>query len=89
MHILVSALGAQPDIIAETVGVFNYAPTADFYAASRLLSQITAARQGLSRVDELWLVATDQPETKSRQSIREIFAAIRQDCSQYITTIRL
>ena len=53
MHILVSALGAQPDIITETVGLFNYAPTADFYAASRLLPQITAARQGLSRVDEL------------------------------------
>ena len=41
------------DIITETVGVFNYAPTADFYAASRLLPQIRTARQGLSRVDEL------------------------------------
>lgn len=87
MHILVSALGAQPDIITETVGVFNYAPTADFYVASRSLPQITAARQGLSRVDELWLVATDQPHqetsaadghTRIINSTEENFACNRQ-----------
>lgn len=98
MHILVSALGAQPDIIAETVGLFNYAPTADFYAASRLLQQITAARQGLSRVDELWLVATDQPHqeismadgyTRIINSTEENFACIKQQCGAYGVQCRL
>ena len=98
MHILVSALGAQPDIITETVGLFNYAPTADFYAASRLLPQITAARQGLSRVDELWLVATDQPHqeisaadghTRIINSTEENFACIKQQCGAYGVQCRL
>ena len=98
MHILVSALGAQPDIITETVGVFNYAPTADFYAASRSLPQITAARQGLSRVDELWLVATDQPHqeismadghTRIINSTEENFACIKQQCGAYGVQCRL
>ena len=98
MHILVSALGAQPNIIAETAGLFNYAPTADFYAASRLLPQIRTARQGLSRVDELWLVATDQPHqeismadgyTKRINSTEENFASIKQQCGAYGVQCRL
>ena len=95
MNILLSALGMTPEIIEETIGFFNHAGQ-DFYADSAFFSQIQAARQqaDIAAVDELWLVATDQPAAvppngKKAPSVRDKFAEIQRACAPYGTKIRL
>ena len=62
-NILVSALGAQPDIIEETVGYINFNKV-DFYEKLASFQSIQTSREeaGFSffPIDELWLVATDR-----------------------------
>ena len=57
MNLLISTLGATPDIIEETVGLFYYDGDTDFYRGNAVVVEM---RKGLTRLDEVWLVATDQ-----------------------------
>ena len=99
-NILVSALGAQFDIIEETIGYINYTDELDFYKNHSTFGTITENRKqaGFSnsqnRADELWLVATDRPAStndkgKHINSIMEDFDAIKENCSKYVEKIRL
>ncbi len=97
MNILVSALGTQPVIIEETIAFFNPA-VPDFYANSPVFPQITADRKGVERVDEVWLVTTDQQAVEKQTadgkirtvpSTREHFTTIKRDCARYGAKIRL
>ena len=95
-NILVSALGAQPDIIEETVGYINFKEV-DFY--EKLLSfqsiQISREEADFSSfpIDELWLVATDREhkEVGNRviKSTLEDFEKIEESCGKYVKRIRL
>lgn len=86
-NILVSALGAQPDIIEETIGFINYGEFVDFYRDHTSFSQIQKRREEADFVnnhaDELWLIATD------REHILKDFEIIKNNCSKYVAKIRL
>lgn len=95
MNLLISTLGTKPEIIEETIGFFNFSAT-DFYADSTHLPQVQAARQKaeIAAIDELWLLATDQPHTElsngtTALSAQEMFAEIKQNCAPYGAKIRL
>ena len=95
-NILVSALGAQPDIIEETVGYINYKEV-DFYQKLASYQSVQASRDeadfSSSPIDELWLVATDREhkEEGSRviKSTLEDFEKIEEGCIKYVKCIRL
>lgn len=63
MNILVSALGAQPDIIEEVVGYVNFWEV-DFYKKLASYRSVQESREEADfssyPIDELWLVATDR-----------------------------
>lgn len=91
MDILVSTLGATPDIIEETVGLFNYDNNVDFYRGN---VAVETMRQGLAHLDEVWLVATDQKHIVKTSgndilSIQESYCYILQECSKYGVAIRV
>lgn len=91
MNILISALGATPDIIEETIGIFNYNENVEFYQGN---TTVKALRNGLERVDEVWLVATDQKHKdlsngKQILSLQESFDYICRNCAQYNVHIRI
>ncbi|MCQ2275719.1 MAG: CRISPR-associated ring nuclease [Bacteroidales bacterium] len=81
MNILLSALGAQPDIIEETIGLFNNY-NFDFYQNDTYVANL---RKQVESVDEVWLVATDQKhqEKPLRLSIYESIDYIKEHCSKY------
>ena len=95
-NILVSALGAQPDIIEETVGYINFKEI-DFYEKLVSFQSIQTSREEADfssfPIDELWLVATDREGKKG--SFRDIkstfknFKQIEESCSKYVKRIRL
>lgn len=90
-NILISALGASPDIIEETIGLFNYDKKIDFYKGKE---SVAAMRDGLHHVDEVWLVATDQPNSVNNKgdhlnSTLENFECIKSKCNRYGALIRL
>ena len=95
-NILVSALGAQPDIIEETVGYINFKEV-DFYEKLLSFQSIQTSREesGFSSfpIDELWLVATDREhkEVGNRviKSTLEDFEKIEESCGKYVKRIRL
>ena len=85
MNLLVSTLGPPPDIIEETVGLFNYDDGVDFYRGNSAVGEM---RDDLARLDEVWLVATDQkhivkPKGKDILSVQESYNYILQKCSGY------
>ncbi len=91
MNLLVSTLGAPPDIIEETVGLFNYDDGVDFYRGNSAVGEM---RDDLARLDEVWLVATDQkhivkPNGKDILSVQESYNYILQKCSGYGAAIRV
>jgi len=91
-NILISTLGASPDIIEETIGLFNYDEQNDFYEEKG--DFVAKMRDGLQRVDEVWLVATDQPhwvnaQGKDMKSTIEIFDYIKEHCEKYKAKLRL
>ncbi len=91
MNILISALGATPDIIEETIGIFNYNENVEFYQGN---TTVKALRNDLERVDEVWLVATDQKHKdlsngKQILSLQESFDYICRNCAQYNVHIRI
>lgn len=90
-NILISTLGATPDIIEETVGIFNYDGDTDFYREKK---SVSAMRGSLQRVDEVWLVATDQhhkdlPNGKQILNAQESYDYICQNCAKYGASIRM
>lgn len=95
-NILVSALGAQPDIIEETVGYINFKEI-DFYEKLVSLQSIQTSREEADfssfPIDELWLVATDREGKKGSfrdvKSTFEDFKQIEESCSKYVKRIRL
>lgn len=91
MNILISALGATPDIIEETIGIFNYDENVDFYRGNAHVENI---RKGVVKVDEVWLVATDQkhvdkPDNKKIYSVQESFDYICRNCTKYGASLRI
>lgn len=90
MNILISSLGAQPDIIEETVGLFNYSETCDFYKDRLFVDEM---RSRVERVDEVWLISTDQPHTslndREFNSTLENFEYIKSNCSKYGVELRI
>lgn len=89
--ILLSTLGATPDIIEETIGIFNYDENLDFYRGNAYVENL---RRELEKVDEVWLVATDQqhkdlPNDKIILSVRESYDYICQNCTKYGAAIRI
>lgn len=100
-NILVSALGAQPVIIEETVGYINFREV-DFYRDSTSFQSIRLSRKEANfssyPLDELWLVATDRErkevidkDGKSRvwNSTLDDFELIKGNCEKYVKRIRL
>ena len=100
-NILVSALGAQPDIIEETIGYINFKEV-DFYKELASYQSIQTSRDEANfssyPIDELWLVATDREHKKVKNkdgSFRDIkstledFELIKESCGRYVGTIRL
>lgn len=95
-NILVSALGAQPDIIEETVGYINFKEI-DFYEKLVSFQSIQTSREEADfssfPIDELWLVATDREGKKGSfrdiKSTFEDFKQIEVSCSKYVKRIRL
>ena len=95
-NILVSALGAQPDIIEETVGYINFKEI-DFYEKLVSFQSIQTSREEADfssfPIDELWLVATDREGKKGSfrdiKSTFEDFKQIEESCSKYVKRIRL
>lgn len=95
-NILVSALGAQPDIIEETVGYINFKEV-DFYEGLASYQSIQTSREEADfssfPIDELWLVATEREhkEVGNRviKSTLEDFEKIEESCGKYVTRIRL
>lgn len=85
-NILVSTLGAKPEIIEETIGLFNYSKENDFYQVQGGVREI---RENLSCVDELWLISTDQEHTDKGLSAEESFVKIKRECSKYGAIIRI
>lgn len=90
MNILISALGAQPDIIEETIGFFNHSNCADFYKGDE---NITKLRQQIEPVDELWLIATDRQRVDKPsytiKSVKEDFDTVSTNCKRYGCNIRI
>lgn len=66
-NILISALGAQPIIIKETIGYRNYCKHNDYYTCSSFYDSICKSRKQfkIEPVDELWLIATDKKTSTS------------------------
>ena len=100
-NILVSALGAQHDIIEETIGYINFKEV-DFYKELASYQSIQTSRDEANfssyPIDELWLVATDREHKKVKNkdgSFRDIkstledFELIKESCGRYVGTIRL
>ena len=95
-NILVSALGAQPDIIEETVGYINFKEI-DFYEKLVSFQSIQTSREEADfssfPIDEIWLVATDREGKKGSfrdiKSTFEDFKQIEESCSKYVKRIRL
>ena len=90
-NLLISTLGATPDIIEETIGIFNYDGNVDFY---RNNEHVQVMRKGLEHIDEVWLVATDQkhivkPKGNDILSAQESYDYISQNCSKYGAAIRV
>ena len=54
-NLLLSTLGNTPDIIEETIGVFNYDDNVDFYRNNK---HVQVMRKELKRIDEAWPVST-------------------------------
>ncbi|MBQ4163062.1 MAG: hypothetical protein IJD84_09335 [Parabacteroides sp.] len=96
-NILVSALGLNPDIIEEVLGVTNYSETKDFYSNYDCFNQVKEIRDRMNfsiyQADELWLIATDkQSKTINNRRINstlEDFSFICNHCSAYVKKIRL
>jgi len=91
MNLLISTLGATPDIIEETIGIFNYDNDVDFYKGNQ---RVQTMRERLSPVDEVWLVATDQkhivnPKGNDIISVQESYDYILKNCSKYGAAIRV
>lgn len=90
MNILISALGASPDIIEETIGLFNYSDMVDFYHGKPFVDEM---RKSVDRVDEIWLISTDQPHTKTNDrdfnSTLENYEYIKSNCTKYDVAIRI
>lgn len=100
-NILVSALGAQHDIIEETIGYINFKEV-DFYKELASYQSIQTSRDEANfssyPIDELWLVATDREHKKVKnkdgssrdiKSTLEDFELIKESCGRYVGTIRL
>lgn len=100
-NILVSALGAQHDIIEETIGYINFKEV-DFYKELASYQSIQTSRDEANfssyPIDELWLVATDREHKKVKnkdgssrdiKSTLEDFKQIEESCSKYVKRIRL
>lgn len=100
-NILVSALGANADIIEEIIGFTNYSETMDFYSDHSHFDDVRVSRESalfsVYPADELWLVATDKEHlisTTSRgrvdiNSSLEDFDYIKKVCDRYVRRIRL
>lgn len=101
MNILVSALGAKPDIIEEVVGYVNFKEV-DFYRKLASYRSVQESREEADfssyPIDELWLVATDREhktiidkngELREYNSTLEDFAQIEKDCEKYVKRIHL
>lgn len=97
-NILISALGANHEIIEETIAYTNYNNTLDFYKDHNTYEEISKSRAKAEfstyQADELWLVATDKKAVKTREgkyinSTYEDFYAIKEACSRYVSKIRL
>lgn len=86
MNILISCLGTKPDIIEETIGLFNYNTNVDFYANN---SNINAPRKQIETVDELWLIATDREQNVNFNSIKKDFETVKTNCGKYGARIRI
>ncbi|MCQ2211580.1 MAG: CRISPR-associated ring nuclease [Paludibacteraceae bacterium] len=85
-NILISSLGAKPEIIEETLGLFNYNEQMDYYCS---LENVSAMRSKLSHVDEMWLISTDQEHTTKGLSAEESFLKIKKDCEPYDVKFRI
>src|SRR5574344_500825 len=78
-NILISTLGASWEIIPETIGAFNYSLEHDFYRhAPERVKGIREKFGKDSRIDELWLVSTDQRHVGKVLSVDEILGKIRE-----------
>lgn len=75
-NILISTLGASWQIVPETIGAFFYDDACDFYGAS-LSEQVVEFRKGIrsvlgdGKIDELWLLSTDQEQNRNFLSIKD------------------
>ena len=75
-NILISTLGASWQIIPETIGAFFYDDACDFYGAC-LSEQVVEFRKGFrtvlgdGKIDELWLLSTDQEQKGKLLSIKD------------------
>lgn len=90
-NLLISTLGATPDIIEETLGIFNYDSYIDFYSGNEYVQVL---REGLEHIDEVWLVATDQKHIVNHKgndilSVQESYDYILKNCSKYGAAIRV
>ena len=90
-NILISTLGATPDIIEETIGIFNYGADVDFYKGKQHMALM---RKEVESVDEVWLVATDQKhidisDTKKILSVQESYDYICRNCTKYGVSLRI
>lgn len=86
MNILISALGIKPDIIEETIGLFNYNSTIDFYAGRQFIAPL---REEIEPVDELWLIATDREKSSYSNFIADDFETVKRNCGKYGANIKI
>lgn len=91
MNILVSALGANPDIIEESLALFNYSAKSDLYASNE---EVEILRNNIERVQEVWLIATNQPSSLAsngvyRNSTEENYDYIKRHCGNYEVRFRI
>lgn len=91
MNILVSALGANPVIIKETIALFNYSKKCDIYEHN---ADVKKLRGNIDTVQEIWLIATDQVSSidsdgKHRNSTEENYIFIKEQCANYGANFRI
>ncbi len=95
-NILISALGAQPIIITETIGYTNFCEHNDYYAHKKAYNSVKSSRCkcNIEPVDELWLIATDkqsttQPNGKMLNSTIQDIEFIQRTCNAYVNNIKV
>lgn len=93
MNILISSLGLWPDIVEETLGLFNYA-SYDFYANhinGKIVSQLRTNLGFITgkEIDEVWLIATDKVHSDRSNSVYEDFVALQHKANLYGVKYRL